>query len=58
MSTRVIHNARIVLANETVKGQVRIEDGRITAIDAVAGLVPWLESGTRTSVRAVSPRSR
>ena len=28
------------------------------AIEAVAGLVPWAESGTRTSVRSVSPRLR
>ena len=27
------------------------------AIDAVAGFVPWLESGTRTSSRSVSPRA-
>ena len=27
------------------------------AIEAVAGFVPWLESGTRTSSRSVSPRS-
>ncbi len=28
------------------------------AIEAVAGFVPWLESGTRTSSRSVSPRAR
>ncbi len=31
---------------------------RNPAIVAVAGLVPWLESGTRTSFRSVSPRER
>ena len=35
-------------------------DGIVTvrkpAIEAVAGLVPWAESGTRTSVRSKSPR--
>ena len=31
---------------------------RKPAIVAVAGLVPWLESGTSTSVRSVSPRAR
>ena len=31
---------------------------RKPAIVAVAGLVPWLESGTRTSLRSVSPRER
>ena len=37
-------------------------DGMVTvlypAIVAVAGFVPWLESGTRTSLRPVSPRAR
>jgi hypothetical protein len=31
---------------------------RKPAIVAVAGLVPWEESGTRTSVRSASPRDR
>ena len=31
--TRHIHNARIVLAGETFHGQLRVENGRIAAID-------------------------
>ena len=38
---------------ESVKLQLRIRDH----ITAVAGLVPWAPSGTRISLRAVSPRA-
>ena len=31
---------------------------RYPAMEAVAGFVPWLLSGTSTSSRSVSPRSR
>lgn len=43
MSDRVIHNARIVLANETLHGQVRIENGRIAAIDPGRSSLPTAE---------------
>ena len=41
--TRLIHNARIVLANETVRGQLLIEDGRIHAIDTGSSGLPQAE---------------
>lgn len=42
-STRVIHNARLVLANETIQGQLLIEQGRITAIDTGRSALPHAE---------------
>lgn len=42
-STRVIHNARIVLANETIRGQVLMDNGRIAAVDAGSSRLPLAE---------------
>jgi len=42
-TTRVIHNARIVLAGETLHGQLRVEDGRIAAIDPGSSSLPGAE---------------
>lgn len=42
-STRLIHNARIVLAGETLQGQVLIEDGRIAAVDHGRSSLPQAE---------------
>jgi alpha-D-ribose 1-methylphosphonate 5-triphosphate diphosphatase len=42
-SPRVIHNARLVLANETVQGQLRVEAGRIVAIDTGTSRLPQAE---------------
>jgi len=40
---RLIHNARIVLAGETIQGQVLIEDGRIAAVDHGRSSLPQAE---------------
>ncbi|MDN3543335.1 MAG: alpha-D-ribose 1-methylphosphonate 5-triphosphate diphosphatase [Roseateles asaccharophilus] len=69
--SRIIHNARLVLANETVQGQVLIEDGRIAAIDTGRSALPaaedwggdWLLPGlveihTDNLERHVTPRPK
>lgn len=70
-NTRIISNARIVLAGETVQGQLLIEDGRIAAVDHGRSSLPaaedwggdWLLPGlveihTDNLERHVTPRPK
>lgn len=69
--TRLIRNARIVLANETIRGQLLIKEGRIAAIDTGSSSLPdtedwggdWLLPGlveihTDNLERHVTPRPK
>jgi hypothetical protein len=52
---RAARNASMSTPPSGAEGMVMVV---YPAIEAVAGFVPWLESGTRTSVRSVAPWAR